>query len=155
MKHRLNTDLSNICVSSVQICGFLLFCVAIFSGCDSSGLGRIVPVKGNVTLDGKPLTTGSLVFKPDASKGNNSKFEPASAIGPDGSYSLFTKEREGAPPGWYKVGIVAQEEPSATDPYAPRKSLIPAHYNDAETSGLAVEVVASPPAGAYDLKLAK
>jgi hypothetical protein len=128
--------------------------LAALTGCDSTGLGRIVPVKGKVTQDGQPLTTGSLVFKPDAAKGNSSKFEPSSAIGSDGSYSLFTKEKEGAPLGWYKVGVIAEQE-NPNDPYAARKSLVPPRYNDAESSGLGVEVVASPAADAYDLKLAK
>jgi hypothetical protein len=132
------------------ICILLVVCIA---GCGSSGPGRLVPVKGTVTLDDKPLPTGSLVFKPDAAKGNNSPLEPAGTIA-DGGYSLFTKEKEGAPLGWYKVGIVA-EEASAADPYAPRKSLVPARYNDVETSGLSIEVSTSPAAGAYDLKLTK
>jgi hypothetical protein len=125
------------------------------AGCDSSGVGRIVPVKGQVMLDGKPLTTGSLVFKPDAEKGNQSKFEPASSIGADGRYSLFTKEKEGAPLGWYKVGIVAQEAANPAEPYAAMKPLVSPRYNDADSSGVSVEVVASPAAGAYDLKLTK
>jgi hypothetical protein len=125
-----------------------------FAGCDSSGLGRIVPVKGKVMLDGKAVPTGSLVFKPDSAKANTSTFEPASPIGADGSYSLFTKEKQGAPLGWYKVGVVAQEA-NPSDPYAAMKALVPQRYNDPETSGVAIEVVASPAADAYDLKLAK
>jgi len=31
------------------------------------------PVSGKVTYQQKPLTTGNIVFVPDASKGNNSK----------------------------------------------------------------------------------
>ena len=121
-------------------------------GCDSSGPGRLVPVKGKVTNKGQPLATGSLVFKPDTAKGNQSKFEPASSIAADGSYELFTAEKPGAPPGWYHVGVVAQQT-NAADPYAPAKSLIPASYADAAASGLAIEVVDSPTAGAYDLNL--
>ncbi len=129
--------------------------VVSLGGCDSSGLGRIVPVKGQVSLNGKALTTGSLVFKPDAAKGNGAKFEPASSIAADGSYSLFTKDKAGAPLGWYKVGIVAQEAGNPSDPYAAMKPLVPPHYNDAETSDVFVEVVASPASEAYDLKLSK
>jgi hypothetical protein len=124
------------------------------AGCDSSGLGRLAPVKGHVLLDGKPLPTGSLVFKPDAAKGNSSQFEPSATITADGSYSLFTKEKTGAPLGWYKVGVIAQEE-NLADPYAARKSLVASRYNNAETSGLAIEVVAAPASGAYDIKLAQ
>ena len=135
---------------SAAIAALVLF----LAGCDSSGLGRIVPVKGKVMLDGKAVPTGSLVFKPDSAKGNTATFEPASQIGADGSYSLFTKEKQGAPLGWYKVGVVAQEA-NPSDPYATMKALVPQRYNDPETSGIAVEVVESPAADAYDLKLAK
>ncbi|HMC10721.1 MAG TPA: hypothetical protein VKH44_05505 [Pirellulaceae bacterium] len=128
--------------------------LASLAGCNSSGVGRIVPVKGKITVDGKPLTIGSLVFKPDAAKGNPSQFGPAATIAADGSYSLFTKEKQGAPLGWYKVGVVAQEADPG-NPYGPMKSLVPQRYNDAESSGLAIEVVAAPTPGTYDLKLAR
>jgi len=144
-------------LSSVQVARhrFVVSAIvaAVICGCGSSGAGRLVPVAGKVTVDGKPLSTGSLVFKPDAAKGNASKFEPSGTIGSDGTYSLFTKEKPGAPIGWYKVGIVAQQA-SANDPYV-MKSLVPERYNDADSSGLEIEVVASPVSGAYDLKLAK
>ena len=124
-------------------------------GCDSSGVGRLVPVQGQVTFEGQPLTTGSLVFKPHSEKGNPSKFEPASTINADGSYQLFTAEREGAPPGWYKVSVVAQAPPDEKNPYAATRSLIPARYAEVETSNLEIEVVEKPRPDAYDLKLTK
>ena len=140
-------------------CLTLQFCVALvwvsLAGCDSSGLGSIVPVQGKVLLNDTPLATGSLVFEPDAGKGNQSPFQPAAEITSDGSYRLYTKEREGAPPGWYKVGVVAEGPASATDPYAPRTSLVAKKFTDPETSGLSVEVVPNSPANAYDLKLTK
>ena len=129
--------------------------LGVIVGCDSSGVGRIVPVQGNVTYEGQPLTTGSLAFKPDAEKGNTSKFEPAANIEADGSYRLFTAEREGAPLGWYKVSVVAQAPADEKNPYAAMKSLIPARYAETGTSNLAIEVVEAPPPGAYDLKLSR
>jgi hypothetical protein len=132
-----------------------LLVVLALTGCNSSGLGRVVPVQGKVTLNGAPLSSGSLVFKPDAAKGNNSTLQPASDIAADGTYNLFTKEKPGAPLGWYKVGVVAEGPASPTDPYAPRKSLVAQRYNDPETSGVAIEVVTTPAAGAYDVKLTK
>jgi hypothetical protein len=126
-----------------------------FGGCDSSGVGRLVPVQGRVTFDGQPLTAGSLVFKPDAEKGNTSKHEPAANIEADGSYRLFTAEREGAPLGWYKVSVVAQAPADERNPYAATKSLIPARYAEVGTSGLGVEVVDEPSPDAYHLKLSR
>ena len=133
--------------------GFAL--VSLFGGCDSSGAGRLVPVRGKVTYEGQPLTTGSLAFKPDAEKGNTSKFEPAATIEADGNYRLFTAEREGAPLGWYKVSVVAQAPADEKNPYAATKSLIPTRYAETGTSNLSVEVVESPQADAYHIKLKK
>ena len=143
-----------VCARAHRIAVGLAVLVAII-GCDSSGVGRLVPVQGKVTYEGQPLATGSLAFKPDAEKGNTSKFEPAANIEADGSYRLFTAEREGAPLGWYKVSVVAQSPADEKNPYAAMKSLIPARYAETGTSNLAIEVVETPPAGAYDLKLTK
>jgi hypothetical protein len=121
-------------------------------------------VEGKVTLDNKPLTGGSVTFYPEP-KGT----DPVAAvgmgyIGSDGSYSLKTMMgKPGAPPGKYKVvvtppagggqnmdpGAAVQAKPSAAAPV----SAIPKTYADPETTRLSVEVVASPAAGAYDLKL--
>ena len=52
---------------------FLLLGVTLFSGfgCDSGSGSKIefVPVKGKVTIDGMPLTVGSVVLVPN--KGTN------------------------------------------------------------------------------------
>src|SRR5262249_58033796 len=57
------------------------------TGCDR-GIRR-VPVSGTVTLDGKPLQGGVLLFHPDESKGNTARI---SATGPvsAGRYQLVT-----------------------------------------------------------------
>jgi hypothetical protein len=41
-------------------------------GCGKDEADKFVPVAGKVTLDGKPLSVGSVSFRPDASKGNKS-----------------------------------------------------------------------------------
>jgi len=128
-----------------------LVVLSLAAGCNSGGPGRLVAVQGRVTVDGKPLATGSVVFKPDAAKGNLSKFEPSSTIGANGEYSLFTAEKPGAPLGWYKVGVVAQEA-DPKNPYS-MKSLVPARLSDPETSGLSIEVKDNATAESYDLKL--
>ena len=134
------------------------------SGCaDSSDVGRTVPVSGKATFENSPLTAKStiIVFKPDASRGNTSPFEPTGTVDADGSYTLKTKGRSGAPPGWYKVIVTAREETDPTHPKSPQqrrpvaKSLLPAKYGQVETSGLSIEVVEKPAPGAYDLKLNK
>jgi hypothetical protein len=144
----------------------LLFLAALFlamaaSGCgDASGVGRTVPVMGKVTLNDVPFTakTTVILFKPDASKGNTSPFEPVGTVDAEGNYTLTTKGKNGAPPGWYKVVVTAREEAAPVQPKTPKqhaRSLLPAKYGRAETSGLSIEVVENPAPGAYDLKLSK
>lgn len=134
------------------------------SGCsDASGVGQTFPVAGKATIDNQPLTarTTIVLFKPDAAKGNTSPFEPSGTVDGDGNYTLTTKGKKGAPPGWYKVVVTAREEEAPVHPKAPKqhrpvaRSLLPAKYGQAETSGLSIEVVENPAPGAYDLKLSK
>jgi hypothetical protein len=111
------------------------------------------PVEGQITYQGKALTKGSLIFKADAAKGNATKHQPHGAIDASGRYKVTTHPRDGAPPGWYKVGVVVTEPSDPKNPYSVPRSLIPEKFNNAEESGLTLEVRANAPAGAYDLQL--
>ena len=141
--------------------GFLLALMVLGCG-DSSGVGKTCPVRGKITLGDQTLAAESAVvlFKPDASKGNNSPFEPIGNVDREGNYTLVTKGKRGAPPGWYKVIVTASEarieapkDPKRGHPHP--RSLVPAKYGQEKTTDLAVEVVADPAPGAYDLKLKK
>jgi hypothetical protein len=141
---------------------FAFLAVGPAPGCDDSGVGRTLPVAGKVTVQGTPLTAKSTVvlFKPDASRGNTSPHEPTGTVDADGNYTLKTKGKKGAPPGWYKVVVTAHDESPPEHPKDPRhrpaaRSLVPAKYGTEKTSDLAVEVVEGPPPGAYDLKLTR
>jgi hypothetical protein len=132
------------------------------AGCgDSSGVGKTVPVSGRVTLDDKPFSAKSTVilFQPDAARGNTSPFEPVGSVDKQGNYSLVTRGKKGAPPGWYKVVVTATEAPAPDESKGPRRhhptprSLLPARYGQAGASPLAIEVVENPKPGAYDLEL--
>jgi hypothetical protein len=129
----------------------LLLLVASLMGC-SSGETRL-PVAGKVMWHGRPLTSGAVILRPDAAKGNTSKHEPRGTIDPEGSYQVATAGQAGAPPGWYKVGVVATEPGDPNNPYAIRKSLIPAKYGDPEQSELSLQVVPAPTPAAYDITL--
>jgi hypothetical protein len=129
---------------------------AALAGCgESVGGTRLVGVAGKARVDGSPLATGTLSFLPDASKGNTSKLAPGGAIKADGTYTLFTEGRKGAPVGWYKVIVIAAEPVDPNAPYAPRRSFIDARYNTVETTDLRLEVTERPAPGAYDLDLKK
>jgi hypothetical protein len=132
-------------------------------GCDSSGVGRTVPVAGKVTVNSEPLTveTAFVLFRPDRARGNSSPFEPGGSIDELGNYTLYTKGKEGAPPGWYLVEVFASVPPATvskgkrTSANAAPTSVIDTKYNSVKTSGLAREVVDNPSPGAYDLQLTR
>jgi hypothetical protein len=138
----------------------LVLAVIPATGCgDSSGVGRTYPVAGKVMLDAQPLISesGVVLFHPDQTRGNQSRFEPAGNIDEEGTYALMTKGKEGAPAGWYKIVVTAlgdTPEHAKSPRHRPvARSLVPSKYGSATSSDLAVEVVASPEAGAYDLNL--
>src|SRR5262245_49968714 len=117
------------------------------AGC---GGPKVVPVSGTATLEGKPLVGFVVTFTPDADKGPETRMDCSGRIGADGQYSVRTddgfKQYKGAPPGWYKVTI-----------WSPDDKPIPVNkkYTNLSTTDLAIEVVANPSPGAYDLKFTK
>lgn len=132
---------------------FGLFTLLVgLAGCGSAGEEQL-PVAGSVFWRDQPLTSGAVILIPDTTKANTSKHEPRGPIGADGTYQISTAHQPGAPPGWYKVGIIATEAGDPQNPYAVRQSLLPAKYNDPDQSGLFLEVVKDPAPGDYDLKL--
>src|SRR5262249_25269215 len=128
----------------VRVAGLLMLAavagwLGLVAGCGAGGV-RLVPVVGKVTVDAKPLNTGTVSFRPDKAKGNTEPHEPAANIEADGTYKLYTAYKEGAPTGWYKVAVVAAE-PGA---YPPKKLFVNEKYIDFNTSGLSVQVVEHP-----------
>lgn len=108
--------------------GGLLF----FSGCGGSEdpLGRIA-VTGTVTLDGQPVSNGTIRFAP-MEGAKHATVAGATII--DGLYKIA--QEQGLPPGTYKVVVSApQSEGEAGDPMAPGykepvvRELVPARYN--------------------------
>ena len=120
----------------------------------------LYPVSGKVTVEGEPLTTGTVGLIPDLARGNASPYAPQGKLGPDGSYTIATLDRPGAAAGWYKVTVWASANEPASDSYQAIKDfqpqwLVNVKYTQADTTDLSVEVGPSPAAGAYDLKLSK
>ncbi|HJZ57542.1 MAG TPA: hypothetical protein VKE74_21410 [Gemmataceae bacterium] len=124
------------------------------AGCgDPSDVGRTVPVVGKVTVNGKPVKAGTVSFRPDKSKGNNSAHEPYGEIDADGNYKLFTGKKEGAPVGSYRVAVFAGEPVEVGNLSGQAKWYANPKFASVDSSGLTIEVVEQPDAGAYDLKL--
>lgn len=132
----------------------LVLTVLIVAGVAGCGPAQepMFPVEGKVQFDGKPLTKATVIFVPDAGKNNMTKHEPRGAV-IDGRYKMLTHPREGAPPGWYKVGVIAMEPSDPKNPYSDQRSLIPERFGKADESKLTVEVRKDASAGAYDLEL--
>jgi hypothetical protein len=77
----------------------------VLSGCGSSG-PEIVPVRGRVTLDGRPLGNADVVFQPGEANRPSSGRTDA-----DGSYQLMYKRGiEGARVGEHSVVISVSPE---------------------------------------------
>jgi len=126
------------------------FAAAACSGASGEKLG---PVAGKITVDGKPLTTGSVSLRPDAAQGNKTQHQPNGAIDAEGNYELFVPPaKRGAPLGWYKVVVTAYDNPM---PNKPLKSFISMKYSDEKTTPLKFEVIENPEPGRYDLKLTR
>jgi hypothetical protein len=107
-------------------------------GCQQSPLGA--EVAGVVTLDGKQLDSGSIVFTPSEGQGNNA----FGAVDASGSYFLKSNRTIGLAPGKYKASVAAYErvevapgERSMIEP----KLITPQKYRDINSSGLEFEVV--------------
>ncbi|HMC63391.1 MAG TPA: hypothetical protein VKI65_00475 [Gemmataceae bacterium] len=124
--------LSAIALSAVM----LLFAAP---GCGDADVARLAVVRGRVTYQGKTLTSGTIVFAPDALRGNNGPLATA-AIQPDGSFDLHTGEALGAMPGWHRVTVVALEAGTGGQALAVPRSLLPDKYSDPDLSGLTCEV---------------
>ena len=131
---------------------FAALVLATLIGCSKDPMNA-ASVKGKVFLDGQPLTKGSVRFVPDKSKGNTAGVEPVGTIGATGEYELITNGKPGAPLGSYFVCVVSGEIPDSSKPFDVPKGGPAPRFAQPETSKLAVDVVAAPADGAYDLKV--
>lgn len=128
--------------------------LCLLAGCGSAA-SDLVPVSGRVVLEGKPLATGTVSLRPNAAKGNASQHQPTGSIDAQGRFQIYTTERPGAAPGWYRVVVFATSQLDDTGKAHPGmpQSIIHLRYNGEGTTPLAIEVKADAPAGAYDLRL--
>jgi hypothetical protein len=131
--------------------GALALAVSTLAGCGRGG-PEMARVSGKVTYQGKPVVKGTIAFLPVAPGGRAATGE----IGPDGSYRVQTEEpNDGAQLGEYRVTISAHDEPVLD--YTPRvpvqpKLLVPAQFENPETSGLKKTVERGSNVFDFDLK---
>jgi hypothetical protein len=136
---------------------------ALLCGCGKEPGMKLFAVQGKVLVEGKPVKKGTVSFRPDASRGNKSMEQPTGVLREDGGFELSTQDRPGAPPGWYRVLVIADNfqvvdpPPSPVWPNFPEgflpKPLVHDRYLYFNQTDLIVEVVEDPPEDAYVLKL--
>jgi hypothetical protein len=111
--------------------------VLLLTGCEQTG-PEVAPVKGRVTLDGRPLANAVVQFQPDEGKRPS-----GGGTDENGDYQVYYKRgMSGARVGQHTVRILAQVEPQAP--------VIPDRYN--KQSELRAEVKPGPNEINFDLK---
>ena len=131
---------STACVLVAACCCGLLN----LAGCNKGqSLGNIVPVQGKVTLDGKPLTGGGVIFHAVVEKDTNAPISvPLGApLQDDGAYKLRV------PAGKYRVQL---DRGAKGDKKV--WSQIGQKYTSAK-SPLVIDVEEDKPEGGYDVRL--
>jgi hypothetical protein len=124
-------------------------------GCKPAG-PPLATVKGKITLEGKPVTAGFVIYQSD-----DGLINAVVDIDAQGNYEVRTHEAAGIPPGKYKVAL----KPPA--PYAPGTvvladagqrdqrpvdTTINQRYHSIETSQLTADVTVEPKSYDFDLK---
>jgi hypothetical protein len=117
---------------------YLPIAICLFVGCSNDGL---VPVKGRVQLDGKPIEGAAVLFEPEGGG------VPATGVtDANGDFTLSTSGRgEGAATGMNKVSVAKQvpvlpNRKVEEGEIVPMKSETPEIYASPQTSGLTVDV---------------
>jgi hypothetical protein len=125
--------------------------LVLFPGCSGSKKLNLAPVSGTVKVGGAPLTSGQITFVP-ASKEQEGTLA-AGTIGADGTYTISSGGKSGAPLGNYKITITPSMVPTGDGkpPTVPFNT----KYQSVATTPLAKEVIANPEAGRYDFNLDK
>jgi hypothetical protein len=125
----------------------------------SPGGHDLYPVEGTVVVARSPnaltrCTHGRVWLHPDGSRGNQCSLTPMADLRNDGTYRVYTDGRPGAPPGWYRVTVLAVGLGDKTSKRnAKQMILIPAKYTELESSDLVFEVTPDVQPGRYDLVL--
>jgi hypothetical protein len=117
----------------------------LLSGCGGdAGELPTVRVSGTLSVDGKPVSTGTVHFVPANGR-------PATGIVQDGKFTLSTyKEGDGVAPGKNRISVEVVQEVPTKDGDTTAKSLIPAKFTNPDESGLQLEV---PPGGYSNLQI--
>ena len=113
----------------IFITAVLLFFIVL------TGCGNNIKLKGRVTFpDGLPLTTGTIYF-------TDGTFQARANIRPDGYYDVGSLyEKDGLPPGTYKVYIVGAIEENEDPADETLRPLIAKEFVSEKTTPLEITV---------------
>jgi len=75
----------------------------LFTGCGDSDDLKLVPVSGNITINGKPLEGATVAFLP--APDNKAGAPGLDTTGPSGNYKAMTRQRSGLAPGKYRMSV--------------------------------------------------
>lgn len=126
--------------------------VLTVAGCGGKSDLSLVPVEGSVTYQGKPLSHGSVVFKPGETTPGP---QAVGQIQPDGSFGMKTAGQDGVAAGCeFVVTVHCRQEPTpeqAHDMTFIPQSLIPEKYSKEDQTPLRFEAKES--SHEYPIKL--
>lgn len=115
--------------AAAKLCLMALVTLAVSGGC-GPGHPKTYAVSGQVTVAGKPLTSGEIQLVPDNGR---------PAVGPieaDGRFQMGTfDERDGVPKGTYKVMATGMEKVGNQV-----RTLVPDRFSSAQTSDKTVTI---------------
>jgi hypothetical protein len=135
-------------------CGLPVLTLVIVPGCESNPLQGLTlyPAKGKVLLpDGKPLTTGQVIFV-----ATKSTITHAATIESDGSFSFKGTGSDGLPEGDYKIRIDAGSSSAVAKGSrgAPQGTLkFDSIFLDEDASGLKATVTSDEAKNNFEFKL--
>ncbi len=137
---RLSVVMASNCARFASAAAALL---VLLAGCGGGNPLELIPVRGTVTYNGKPLGRGIVNYVPKQAGAGRSANGP---ILEDGTFVMTTQKRDdGVAPGTYNIVVYSDEEApirtreeieSQRGPAAKPKLLIPEKYMSTETSGL-------------------
>jgi len=130
-----------------------LFILLLLAGCTGGSDAVVpptVPVKGKVTAEGQPVSSGQVTFVQESTDDKYKFRSPSGQIDSSGNYELFTEGKAGAPEGKYKVMVTPSMVPVPGAKAAPKAPFNP-KYQNAKFTPLDVEVKSG--TSSYDLKL--
>lgn len=115
--------------------------LTLLPGCSDSP-EKTYPVRGVVTVDGKPLEGGSVLFESVEPGSSGRRYTARASIDPQGRYRLTTfRTHDGAMAGRHRAVVLPDRSQATDDPNAPPLPItVPPRYSTLETTDLEYEV---------------